>query len=55
MYIVLLSAISLLLTAKDTGSHSPILQGAPSAADTLPYPIHERKGDIISDNKKSTF
>ncbi|MEP7142399.1 MAG: cell surface protein SprA [Ferruginibacter sp.] len=55
MYIVLFSAISLLLTAKNTGKHLPPSPRIGNAPDTLPYPIHERKGDIISDNKKSTF
>ncbi|MEO5888875.1 MAG: cell surface protein SprA [Ferruginibacter sp.] len=52
MYIVLFPAISLLLTARGTSAQSPNTGIRP---DTLPYPIHDRKGDIISDNKKSTY
>ena len=37
-------------------SSSLIAQAARrNPGDTLPFPIHERKGDIISDNKKSTY
>ena len=52
---LLLSAISIQLIAKNNGTHyssSPVNINTP---DTLPYPIHERKGDVISDNKKSTY
>lgn len=53
--IVLFSAISLSLSAKNNGRLLPSLPGEEKLADTLPFPIHERKGDAIGDNKKSTF
>ncbi|MCW3090403.1 MAG: hypothetical protein JWP81_1472 [Ferruginibacter sp.] len=52
--IVLFSTISLLLVANNKGIPLPS-SPAVNFADTLPYPIHEKKGDIISDNKKSTY
>jgi len=53
--IVFFSTISLLLSAKNAGNTLPSFLNNGNAPDTLPYPIHERKGDVISDNKKSTF
>ncbi len=53
--IVFLSTISLLLSAKNAGNSLPSFLNNSNTPDTLPYPIHERRGDIISDNKKSTF
>jgi len=53
--IVFFSTISLLLSAKNAGNNLPSFLNNSNTADTLPYPIHERRGDIISDNKKSTF
>lgn len=55
VFIVFLSAISLPLTAeKNKFDFSPTGYN-PSVPDTLPYPIHERRGDIISDNKRSSL
>jgi hypothetical protein len=55
MCIVILSAVSLSLTAKDTSGHPSFSTEFGDGRDTLPYPIHDRKGDVMSDNKKSTF
>ena len=51
--ILLLSAFYLQLTATNTPAH--LRAASENELDTLPYPIHERTGDIISDNKKSTY
>ena len=51
--VLFLSIISIQLTAENTDEH--LSNSRVSVADTLPFPIHERKGDIISDNKKSTY
>ncbi|MEP7106723.1 MAG: cell surface protein SprA [Ferruginibacter sp.] len=55
VYIVLFSAISLSLSAKNTGRNLPSVPGEGNLPDTLPFPIYERKGDIILDNRKSTY
>ena len=55
VYLVLFSAISLSLTANNTGNHTPTSRKGINLPDTLPYPIHDRKGDVISDTKKSTY
>ncbi|MEO6720349.1 MAG: cell surface protein SprA [Ferruginibacter sp.] len=55
VYLVFLSTISLPLSAKNHPLNLPPTGTYNSVPDTLPFPIHERKGDVISDNKKSTF
>ena len=53
--IVFLIITSFLLSAKNAGNTLPAFLNNSNTPDTLPYPIHERRGDIMSDNKKSTF
>src|SRR5688572_22197491 len=53
--IVLLFTVSLQLTAKTNPLNFPPTGTYGNIPDTLPYPIHERRGDVISDNKRSTF
>ena len=52
---VFFSITGLQLLATNTGNPLPAVFNKINLIDTLPFPIHERKGDIISDNKKSTF
>ncbi|MEO6547553.1 MAG: cell surface protein SprA [Ferruginibacter sp.] len=54
VWIVLLSAISCSVAASNDGIPLSSSQVG-NKPDTLPYPIHEKRGDIISDNKKSTY
>jgi cell surface protein SprA len=53
LFVLFFSDVLLTLTALHTGAGLQA-QSAP-LRDSLPYPIHERKGDIISDNRKSTY
>ena len=53
--IVFLLAISLSLTAKKNRTYLPPSGNYGNVPDTLPYPIYDRKGDVISDNKRSTY
>ena len=55
VYIVLFSAIPNSISAKNTDSNIHFLLFEGNTADTLPYPIHDRKGDVVSENKKSTY
>ena len=52
---ILLWVITSPVAAIDPPHHLSFLNRGLHLTDTLPFPIYERKGDIISDNKKSTY